>query len=83
MSLECKPASWMKQGSMTLLRSSVDPWGFVSTFIGPLGPVLGVLLGSGLSLLCGMLGERFQVSFAPCAFERSPPTLILVPAFIQ
>ena len=57
--------------------------GSVSTFCGPSGPILGMLLGADLSVLCGMLGERFQVSFAPCAFERSPPTLILVPAFIQ
>ena len=73
----------MKKGCTGLLRSSAGLGGPADPLVGLLGPVLGMLFGAGLSVSCVMLGERFQVSFAPCAFERSPPTLILVPAFIQ
>ena len=44
MSLECKPASWMKQGSTTLLRSSVDPGGWLVPFVGRQVPSLACCL---------------------------------------
>ena len=39
------------------LEGPADP------LVGLLGPVLGMLLGAGLSVSCVMLGERSQVSF--------------------
>ena len=72
----------MKKGCTCLLRSSAGIGGPADPSVGLLGPVLGMLLGAGLSVSCVMLGERSQVSFL-LVLLRDPPTLILVPAFIQ
>ena len=73
----------MKKGCTGLLRSSAGLGGPADPLVGLLGPILGMLLGAGLSVSCGMFGEKPQVSFAPCAFERSPPHLFLYLFFIQ
>ena len=67
----------MKKGYTGLLRSLAGLGGPADPLVGLLGPVSGMLLGAGLSVLCDMLGERSQVSFAPYALERSPPHLFL------
>ena len=53
----------MKKGCTGLLRSSAGLGGPADPLVGLLGPVLGMLLGAGLSVSCVMLGERSQVSF--------------------
>ena len=58
------------------------PRGPVGPFCEPSGPVFGVLLEAGPSMMCIMLGERSQVSLL-LVLLRDLPTLILVPAFIQ
>ena len=52
----------MKKGYTSLLRSSAGLGGPADPLVGLLGPVLGMLLGAGLSVSCVMLGERSQVS---------------------
>ena len=52
----------MKKGCTGLLRSSVGLEGPADPLVGLLGPVLGMLLGAGLSVSCVMLEERSQVS---------------------
>ena len=52
------------------LEGPADP------LVGLLGPVLGMLLGAGLSVSRDVGGE-ISSEFAPCAFERSPPHLFL------
>ena len=64
----------MKKGCIDLLMSSAGLGGPADPLVGLLGPVLGMLLGAGLSMPCVMLGERSQ---APCAFEISLPHLFL------
>ena len=71
-SLVCKLASWMKQGSMTLLRSSVDAgvgWSL-------LWAVRSRLWRVAWSWSVGVVrdvGGEISSEFAPCAFKRSPP----------
>ena len=66
----------MKKGCTGLLRSSAGLGGPVNTLVGLLGPVLGMLVGVGLSVSRDVGGE-ISSEFAPCAFERSPPHLFL------
>ena len=66
----------MKKGCTGLLRSSAGLGGLADPLVGLLGPVLGMLLGAGLSVSCDVGGE-ISSEFAPCAFERSPPHLFL------
>ena len=52
-------------------------------FVHPsLDPICPVLQRAGVSMLCNMLGERYQMSFQ-LVFERSPPHLFLYLFFIQ
>ena len=48
--------------------------GSVSTFCGPSGPILGMLLGAGLLVLCDMLGKRSQVSLLLVLLRDLPHT---------
>ena len=66
----------MKRGCTGLLRSSAGLGGPADPLVGLLGPVLGMLLGVGLSVSHDVGGE-ISSEFAPCAFERSPPHLFL------
>ena len=66
----------MKKGYTGLLRSSAGLRGPADPLVGLLGPVLGMLLGAGLSVSRDVGGE-ISSEFAPCAFERSPPHLFL------
>ena len=64
----------MKKGCTGLLRSSAGLGGPAAPLVGLLGPVLGMLLGAGLSVLCGILGERSQVSFLLVLLRDLPHT---------
>ena len=64
----------MKKGSTGLLRSSAGLRGPADPLVGLLGPVLGMLLGAGLSVSCVMLGERSQVSFLLVLLRDLPHT---------
>ena len=66
----------MKKGCTGLLRSSAGLGGPPDPLVGLLDPVLGMLLGVGLSVSRDVGGE-ISSEFAPCAFERSPPHLFL------
>ena len=66
----------MKKGCTGLLRSLVCLGGPANPLVGLLSPVLGMLLGAGLSVSHDVGGE-ISSEFAPCAFERSPPYLFL------
>ena len=66
----------MMKGCTGLLRSSAGLGGPADPLVGLLGPVLGMLLGAGLSVMRDVGGE-ISSEFAPCAFERSPPHLFL------
>ena len=50
------------------------PWGPGRPFSWPVGPVLGMLLGAGLSVSCVMLGERSQVSLLFVLLRDLPHT---------
>ena len=71
---ERKLAWWMKKGCTGLLRSSAGLGGPADPLVGLLGPVLGMLLRAGLSMLCVMLGERSQVSFLVVLLRDLPHT---------
>jgi hypothetical protein len=58
---------------MGLLRSSVVS-GSADPFCGPSDPVLIMLLGAGMSVLCDMLGERSQVSLLLVLLKDLPHT---------
>ena len=64
----------MKKGCTGLLRSSAGLGGPADPLVGLLGPVLGMLLGAGLSVSCVMLGERSQVSFLLVLLRDLPHT---------
>ena len=64
----------MKKGCTGLLRSSAGLGGPADPLVGPLGPVLGMLLGTGLSVSCVMLGERSQVSLLLVLLRDLPHT---------
>ena len=64
----------MKKGCTGLLRSSAVLGGPADPLVGLLGPVLGMLLGAGLSVLCVMLGERYQVSLLFVLLRDLPHT---------
>ena len=66
----------MKKGCTGLLRSLAGLGGPVDPLVGLLSPVLGMLLGAGLSVSRDVGGE-ISSEFVPCAFERSPPHLFL------
>ena len=66
----------MKKGCTGLLRSLAGLGGPADPLVGLLSPVLGMLLGAGLSVSRDVGGE-ISSEFAPCAFERSPPYLFL------
>ena len=66
----------MKKGCTGLLRSSAGLGGPADPLVGLLGPVLGMLLGAGLSVSRDVGGE-ISSEFSPCAFERFPPHLFL------
>ena len=66
----------MKKGCTGLLRSLAGLGGPVDPLVGLLSPVLGMLLGAGLSVSRDVGGE-ISSEFSPCAFERSPPHLFL------
>ena len=66
----------MKKGCTGLLRSSAVLGGPADPLVGLLGPILGMLLGAGLSVSRDVGGE-ISSDFAPCAFQRSPPHLFL------
>ena len=73
----------MKKGCTGLLRSSAGLEGPADPLVGPLGPVLGMLLGAGLLVSCVMMGERSQVSFLLVLLRDLPPHLFLYLFFIQ
>ena len=64
----------MKKGCTGLLRSSAVLGGPADPLVGLLGPVLGMLLGAGLSVSCVMLGERSQVSLLLMLLRDLPHT---------
>ena len=64
----------MKKGCTGLLRSSAGLGGLADPLVGLLGPVLGMLLGAGLSVSCVMLGERSQVSLLLVLLRDLPHT---------
>ena len=64
----------MKKGCTGLLRSSAGLGGPADPLVGLLGPVLGMLLGAGLSVSCVMLGERSQVSLLLVLLRDLPHT---------
>ena len=64
----------MKKGCTGLPRSSAGLRGPADPLVDLLGPILGMLLGAGLSVSRDVGGE-ISSEFAPCAFERSPPHL--------
>ena len=72
----------MKKGCTGLLRSSAGLGGPADPLVGLLGPVLGMLLGAGLSVSCMMLGERSQVSL-PLVLLRDLPHTYSCTCFIQ
>src|SRR6185437_8355789 len=64
----------MKKGCTGLLRSLAGLGGPADPLVGLLGPVLGMLLGAGLSVSCVMLGERSQVSLLLVLLRDLPHT---------
>ena len=64
----------MKKGCTGLLRSSAGLGGPADPLVGLLGPVLGMLLGAGLSVSCVILGERSQVSLLLVLLRDLPHT---------
>ena len=64
----------MKKGCTGLLRSSTGLGGPADPLVGLLDPVLGMLLGAGLSVSCMMLGERSQVSLLLVLLRDLPHT---------
>ena len=64
----------MKKGCIGHLRSSAGLGGPANPLVGLLGPVLGMLLGAGLSVSCMMLGERSQVSLLLVLLSDLPHT---------
>ena len=64
----------MKKGCTGLLRSSAVLGGPADPLVGLLGPVLGMLLGAGLSVSCVILGERSQVSLLLVLLRDLPHT---------
>ena len=64
----------MKKGCTGLLRSSVGLEGPADPLVGLLGPVLGMLLGAGLSVSCVMLGEISQVRLLLVLLRDLPHT---------
>ena len=64
----------MKKGCTGLLRSLAGLKGLADPLVGLLGPVLGMLLGAGLSVSCVLLGERSQVSLLLVLLRDLPHT---------
>ena len=64
----------MKKGCTGLLRSSAGLGGPADPLVGLLGPVLGMLLGAGLSMSCVMLGEISQVRLLLVLLRDLPHT---------
>ena len=67
----------MKKGCTGLLRSSAGLGGPADPLVVLISPVLGMLVGVGLSVSRDVGGE-ISSEFAPCAFERSPLHLFLL-----
>ena len=74
MSLECKLASRMKQGCTDFLKDSATLKAGQNLGGPDIGPVLGVLLGACLSVMCDMLRERSQVSLPLVVLRDLPHT---------
>ena len=64
----------MKKGCIGLLRSLAGLGGSADPLVGLLDPVLGMLLGAGLTVSCVMLGERSQVNFLIVLLRDLPHT---------
>ena len=66
--------SVMGEEGLYILRSLAGLGGPADPLVGLLGPVLGMLLGAGLSLSCVMLGEGSQVSLLLMLLRDLPHT---------
>ena len=64
----------MKKGCTGLVRSLAGLGGPGDPLVGLLDPVLGMLLGAGMSVSCVMLGERSQVSLLLVLLRDLPHT---------
>ena len=66
--------SMMGEEGLYILRSLAGLGGPADPLVGLLGPVLGMLLGAGLTASCVMLGERSQLNLLIVLLRDLPHT---------